>query len=151
MRGRSTSRRSTIAARRSTSSSISRATRRARSGIAMLADPGRRAVLGQIPSDLAQICRALTKVVADPRGSALIDDLRATAGGPTIELVWQALFADCLRVVHGAVIADGVIEDDEINALYEIIAAAAQHYAAGLRSQYGEFAVVDGESARAFL
>jgi len=117
----------------------------------MRADPGGRSALGQIPADLTGICRVLTNFVAGTRGSALIDDLRATVGGTTSEILWQALFADCLRVVHSAVMADGVIEDREIDALYEIIAAAAGHYASGLRSQYGEFTVVDRESARAFL
>ena len=117
----------------------------------MRADPRGRSALGQIPVDLAGICRALTKVVTGARGSALIDDLRATVGGTTTEIVWQALFADCLRVVHCAVMADGVIEDREIEALYEIIAAAAGHYTAGPRSQYTELAVADRESARAFL
>jgi hypothetical protein len=117
----------------------------------MRADPGGPSALGQIPASLAGICRVLTNVVAGARGKALIDDLRTTVGGTTTEIVWQALSADCLRVVYSAMMADGMIEDVEIEALYEIIAAAARHYAAGLRSQYGEFAVVDRESARAFL
>jgi hypothetical protein len=117
----------------------------------MRADPGGQSALGQIPANLAEICRVLTNVVAGARGKALIDDLRATVGGTTTEILWQALSADCLRVVYSAVMGDGMIEDCEIEALYEIIAAAARHYAAGLRSQYGEFAVVDRESARAFL
>ena len=117
----------------------------------MRADPGSRSPLGQIPADLAGICRVLTSFVAGARGSALIDDLRTAVGGTTTEILWQALFADCLRVVHSAVMADGIIEDREIDALYDIIAAAARNYAAGSRSQYGEFAVVDRESARAFL
>jgi hypothetical protein len=117
----------------------------------MRADPEDRSALGQVQADLAGICRVLTNFVASARGRALIDDLRATVGGTTTDIVWLALFADCLRVVHSTVMADGVIEDGEIEALYEIIAGAARHYAAGLRSQYGEFAVVDRESARAFL
>lgn len=117
----------------------------------MRADLGARPALGPIPAELAGIGRVLTSFVAGARGRALIDDLRATVGGTTTEILWQALLADCLRVVHSAVMADGVIEDREIEALYEIIAEAARHYAAGLRSQYGEFAVVDRESARAFL
>lgn len=112
---------------------------------------GGRSALDQIPADLAGIYRVLTNVVAGARGKALIDDLRATVGGTTTEILWQALSADCLRVVYSAVMADGLLEDREIEALYEIIAAAARHYAAGLRSQYGEFTVVDRESARAFL
>ena len=117
----------------------------------MRAEPAGRSGLGQVQADLTGICRVLTNVVAGTRGRALIDDLRATVGGTTSEIVRQALFADCLRVVYSAVMADGVIEDGEIDALHEIIAAAAGHYATGLRSQYGEFAVIDRESARAFL
>jgi hypothetical protein len=117
----------------------------------MRADPKRRSALVQVQSDLAELCKVLTSFTADPRGKALIDDLRAAVGGTTAELVWQALLADCLRVVHSAVMADGVIEHGEIEGLYEIIAAAAQRYVVGLRSQYGEFAVDDRESARAFL
>lgn len=117
----------------------------------MRADPAGRSVLRQVQVDLAGVGRALTDVVSDTRGKALIDDLRATVAGTTTEILWQALFADCLRVVHSAVMADGVIEDREIEALYELIANAARHYATGPRSQYAEFAVVDRESARAFL
>lgn len=107
--------------------------------------------LGIVQADLAAICRTLVNVMAEARGQALIEDLRTTVGGTPNEIVWQALYADCLRVVHSAVMADGVIEEREIAALFDIIAAAARHYAAGLRSQYGEFEVVDRESARAFL
>jgi hypothetical protein len=117
----------------------------------MRADRAGGPVLRKVQVDLAGICRALTGVVAGARGKALIDDLRATVGGTTAEILWQALFADCLRVVHSAVMADGVIEDREIDALYEVIANAASHYVAGDRSRYGEFSVVDRESARAFL
>src|SRR5882672_6603170 len=140
-----------IVARRSTSCSISATARRSRSGRAMRADPGGRAVLRQVPTQLAETCRALTSVASGSSGQALIDDLRATDGETTTEILWQALFADCLRAAYSAVMADGTIEDREIEALYEIITAAAARYAAGLSAQYGEFAVADHESARAFL
>ena len=117
----------------------------------MRADPKPAPVLAQGPAELAKIGRLLTKVAAGTRGRALIDDLRTLVGGSPSDIVRQTLFADCLRVVHSAAIADGLIEDAEIEALYGFIAAAAQCYAAGLRSQYGELAVVDLESARAFL
>lgn len=117
----------------------------------MPADPADPSVLGLVQADLKGVCRVLMNVVAGARGAALIDDLRATVGGTPTEILWQALYADCLRVVHSAVMADGVIEDREIDALYEIIAAAARHFAAAPRSQYAEFGVVDRESARAFL
>jgi hypothetical protein len=117
----------------------------------MRAEPGGPPVLRQVPAQLAEICRALTSVASGARGRALIDDLRATADGTTTAILWQALFADCLRVAYSAVMVDGTIENREIEALYEIITAAAARYAAGLKAQYGEFAVVDHESARAFL
>jgi hypothetical protein len=117
----------------------------------MRADPGGRAVLRQIPAQLAEICRVLTTVASGSSGQALIDDLRGAAGGTTTEILWQALFADCLRIAYSAAMADGTIEAREIEALYEIITAAAGCYATGQKAQYGEFAVVDPESARAFL
>jgi len=117
----------------------------------MRAEPGTPAVLRQVPAQLAEICRALTSVASGSSGRALVDDLRTTAGGTTTAILWQALFADCLRVAYSAVMADGTIEDREIEALYEIITGAAARYAAGSKAQYGEFAVVDHESARAFL
>src|SRR4051812_21132768 len=129
MPSRSTSRRSTIAGRRSTSSSIRGTVARPRSRRVMRADPGGGSAFGQIPASLAEICRVLANVVAGARGKALIDDLRATVGGTPTEILSQALSADCLRVVYSAVMTDGLIEDREIEALYEIIAAAARHYA----------------------
>lgn len=117
----------------------------------MRAEPGGRTALRQVPAQLAEICRALTSVASGSSGRALIDDLRTATGGTTTEILWQALFADCLRVAYSAVVADGTIDEREIEALYEIITAAATRYAAGLSSQYGEFTVDDHESARAFL
>jgi hypothetical protein len=117
----------------------------------MRAEPAGGSAPGQISVDVAGIGRVLTSFVAAPRGRALLDDLCAVVGGTTTEIVWQALLADCLRVVYSAVMADGVIEDRELAALDELVATAARHYAAGPRSQYAEFAVVDRESARAFL
>src|SRR5262249_23204922 len=139
MPSRSTSPRSMIAERRSTSCSISATVRRSRSGRAMRAEQGSQAVLQQVPAQLAEICRVLTNVASGSRGRALIDDLRVTAGGTTAEVLWQALFADCLRVTYSAAMADGLIENREIEALYEMITAAAARYAAGQRAQYGEF------------
>jgi Ni2+-binding GTPase involved in maturation of urease and hydrogenase len=105
----------------------------------------------RLRSELAHIHRTLSGVAAAARGKALVDDLRREIGGTTAALLWQSLFADCLRVVHGAVAADGVIGDDEIEAVYEFVFSAARHYAGVLVSSYGEFSAVDEESARAFL
>jgi hypothetical protein len=117
----------------------------------MHGEPSDQSVLGVVQTDLNGVWRVLMSVVAGTRGKGLIDDLVATVGGTPADILRQALYADCLRVVQSAVMADGVIEDREIDALYEIIAAAARHLAAGPRSQYAEFTVEDRESARAFL
>jgi len=105
----------------------------------------------RLRAELTHIHHALSSVAASPRGKSLVGDLRGAIGGTTAAILWQALFADCLRIAHSAVAADGEIGDDEIEALYELLFSAARHYAAVIPTQYGEFAAVDHESARAFL
>jgi hypothetical protein len=117
----------------------------------MRADRVQSPALRQLPAELAEICRALTSFVAGGRGRALVDDLCATVGGTATEILGQALLADCLRVVYSALLADGEIEDREIEAVNDIVATAARHYAARHRSQYAGFARVDRESSRDFL
>src|SRR5262245_50202009 len=114
------SRRSTTRGRRSTSCAISATVLPSRNARRMRAEQGASA-LGLVRTELTAICRALMNVVAGARGQALLEDLRTTVGGTPSEIVWQALYADCLRVVHSAVMADGVIEDREIEALFDII------------------------------
>jgi AAA ATPase domain len=117
----------------------------------MRADRGASSGLRTLPAELAEICRGLTSFVASGRGSALVADLSATVGGTATEILWQALLADCLRVIYSAMLADGEIEDREIDAVNEILTTAASHYATRPRSQYAELARVDRESSRAFL
>src|SRR5215510_5414395 len=105
----------------------------------------------RLRAELAHIHRTLSGVAAAARGKALLDDLRGEAGGTTAALLWQSLFADCLRVTYSAVIADGTIGDDEIEAVYEFAFSVARHYASALPQVYGEFGAIDEESARAFL
>ena len=105
----------------------------------------------RLRAELAHIHRTLSGVAAGARGKTLVDDIRRSVGGTTAALVWQSLFADCLRVAYSAVAADGTIGDDEVEALYEFVFTAARHYAAVLPSWYGEFTAVDEESARTFL
>jgi energy-coupling factor transporter ATP-binding protein EcfA2/RecA/RadA recombinase len=105
----------------------------------------------RLRAELTHIHRTLSVVAAHPRGKDLVDDLRRTVGGTTAALVWQSLFADCLRVAHSAVAADAVIGDHEIEALYELLFSAARHFASVMPASYGEFAAVDQESARTFL
>src|SRR5678816_3112985 len=109
MPSRSPSRRSPTAGQRSTSSSIRGTAHPRRSRRAMRADQADPSVLGLVQTNLKGVCRMLMNVVAGERGKALIDDLRAMVGGTPSEIVWKALYADCLRVVHSAVMADGVI------------------------------------------
>src|SRR5436189_797293 len=101
----------------------------------------------RLRAELAHIHRTLSGVAAGARGKTLVDDIRRSVGGTTAALVWQSLFADCLRVAYSAVAADGTIGDDEVEALYEFVFTAARHYAAVLPSWYGEFTAVDEESA----
>lgn len=105
----------------------------------------------RLRGELAHIHHTLSGVAAAVRGRTLVDDLRREVGGTTAALLWQSLFADCLRVVHGALAADEMIGDHEIEAVYEFVFSAARHYAGVLVSSYGEFGAVDEESARAFL
>jgi hypothetical protein len=105
----------------------------------------------RLRAELTHIHRTLSVVAASARGRALVDELRRAVGGTTAALIWQSLFADCLRVVHCAVAADGEIGDHEIEALYEFLFSVARHYASVMPAAYGEFGAIDEESARAFL
>jgi Type IV secretion-system coupling protein DNA-binding domain len=105
----------------------------------------------RLRAELTHIHRTLSVVAANVRGKDLVDELRRAVGGTTAALLWQSLFADCLRVAHSAVAADDVIVDHEIEALYEFLFSAARHYASVMPASYGEFAAIDEESARAFL
>ena len=117
----------------------------------MRADRSGASALRTLPAAFAEISRGLTSFVTSGRGSALVDELRATTGGTASEIVWLALLADSLRVIYSAVLADGEIEDREIDAVEDVVATAARHYAARPGSQYAEVAGADREAARAFL
>lgn len=105
----------------------------------------------RLEAELSHIHHALGMVAASSPGKGLIDGLRGAARGPTSAIIELALVADCLRVVHGAMAADGAIGDQEIDALFELITRAARHYAAAVPAGYGAFAVIDRRTARAFL
>jgi GTPase SAR1 family protein len=105
----------------------------------------------RLRAELAHVHRTLSSVAANPRGPELVAELRREVDGTTSALLWQALFADCLRVTYCAVAADGDISDAEIEPLYEFVFSAARHYAGVMPWHYGEFAGVDEEAARAFL
>ncbi|HEU4727817.1 MAG TPA: ATP-binding protein, partial [Kofleriaceae bacterium] len=104
----------------------------------------------RLRGELAHIHRTLSAVAASPRGKGLVDHLRREIDGTTAAMLWQSLFADCLRVAYTAAAADGVIGDDEIAALYEFVFSVARHYAGALPA-YREFAAIDEDSLRQFL
>jgi energy-coupling factor transporter ATP-binding protein EcfA2 len=104
----------------------------------------------RLRGELSHIHRTLSAVAATPRGKGIVDHLRREVDGTTAAVLWQSLFADCLRVAYSAAAADGVIGDDEVAALYEFVFSAARHYAQVLPS-YREFGAIDEEATRAFL
>jgi hypothetical protein len=105
----------------------------------------------RLRAELAHIQRVLSNVAASPRGKGLLDELRRTTRGTGAALVWQALLADCMRIAHTAVAADGDIGDHEIEALHDMLSAAARSYADTLPVTYAEFTVVDHAAARRFI
>jgi uncharacterized protein DUF87/AAA ATPase-like protein len=104
----------------------------------------------RLRSELAHIHRTLSAVAATSRGKGLGDHVRREIDGTTAAVLWQSLFADCLRVAYTAVAADGKIEDSELAAIYEFVFSVARHYA-GVLPQYREFVAIDEESIRQFL
>lgn len=104
----------------------------------------------RLRAELAHIHRTLSSVAASTRGKNLADNVKHGLEATTPAILWQSLFADCLRVAYSAAAADGVIGDDEIAALYEFVFSAARHYA-GVLPDYREFAAIDEDTARAFL
>jgi hypothetical protein len=105
----------------------------------------------RLRAELGQIHRALVVIGAGVHGRTLIDDLRAKAsGGTNAALVWHALFADCLRVVHAAVSADNEVRDDEVEATYDMMFSVARHYASASPA-YRELSAIDHDGVRPFL
>jgi hypothetical protein len=104
----------------------------------------------RLRAELFFIHRALSRVMA-LRCKNMLDDLRSEVTGTSSALIWQSLFADCLRVVYCAATADGFIYDPEIEGMRDLLTAAAQHYTGTPQSLYGRGMPVDLASARAFL
>jgi energy-coupling factor transporter ATP-binding protein EcfA2 len=104
----------------------------------------------RLRSELTHIHRTLSSIAVGPRGGGLADHFRREIDGTPAAVIWQSLYADCLRVAYTAAAADGVIGDDEITALSELIFAVARHYA-DLLPAYRDFAGTDPASIRAFL
>src|ERR1043166_541564 len=141
---RCASARSRTAAPRSTSCSIRLAILPPNRGGAMF-DSNR------LRTELAHIQRALGNVAASPRGKGLLDELRRSTRGTSAARLWQALYADCMRIVYAAVAADDVIDDRELEDFRDMLSTAARSYADTLMADYAEFIVVDVASARRFV
>src|SRR5262249_16895181 len=105
----------------------------------------------RLRTELAQIQRALGNVAASPRGKGLLDELRRSTRGTSAARLWQALHADCMRLVYAAVAADGVIDDRELEEFLDMLSAAARSYADTLMAEYSGVLVVDSASARRFV
>jgi len=71
----------------------------------------------RLRAELAHIHRALGNVAASPGGKGLLDDLRRNTRGTNAARLWQALYADCMRIAYAAAVADGDISDQEIDGL----------------------------------
>lgn len=105
----------------------------------------------RLRAELGQIHRALVVIGAGAHGRTLVEDLRAHSGGGTsAALIWHALFADCLRVVHAAVSADNEVRDDEVEATYDMMFSVARHYASASPG-YRDYAAIDHDGVRPFL
>lgn len=105
----------------------------------------------RLKAELNHIHRGLLLIGASQHGASIFHELRAaTQGGTNAALVWQALFADCLRVVHAAIAADDEVRDEEVDAIYDMVFSVARHYAAAAPS-YREYSAIDLDSVRPFL
>lgn len=105
----------------------------------------------RLRGELAHVHRMLGNVTATAGGKVLLDELRRTMRGTNAARLWQALYADCMRIAYAAVAADGEIGDDEIEALYDMLSTAARSYADTVPASYARFIAVDRTGARAFL
>jgi energy-coupling factor transporter ATP-binding protein EcfA2 len=94
---------------------------------------------------------ALSSVANGSRGRQLTDELRKATGASVAGVLHQALFADCLRVIHCAVAADAQFSEEELDAVYEPIYTIARHYAGVLPDTYGDFEAIDNVTAGEFL
>lgn len=101
--------------------------------------------------ELTPIHRALSSAVDTPRGRKLKGELQRATGAAIPMVLWQSLFADCLRVIHCAVAADGEISAAELEAVYEPLYSIARNYAAVAPKEYGDFEAMQPEEATDFF
>lgn len=103
----------------------------------------------RLRAELYFIHRSLTRAVAE-RCASMLDDLRSEAEGTTTELIWRALYADCLRVAYSAMTVDGVINDVVLAGIRGLLLMASQHYDTP-QWPHGLRAPLDLTTARSFL
>jgi DNA replication protein DnaC len=105
----------------------------------------------RLRTEQANIHWTLSSMANGSRGRQLTDELRRATGASVAGVLHQALFADCLRVIHCAVAADEHFSEEELDAVYEPIYTIARHYAGVLPEIYGDFEAIDNVTARDFL
>lgn len=105
----------------------------------------------RLHGELVHLHRQLSVLASEPRGKHLTEGLSQAASAPPIGLVRQALFADCLRILHSAVLADNKMKDEELEEIYPFVSVAARHYGAMSPAHYGDVDALDHVSVRDFL
>lgn len=105
----------------------------------------------RLHGELVHLHRQLSGLESEPRGKHLTEGLSQSAAATPSGLVRQALFADCLRVLHSAILADNKMKDEELEAVYPFVSVAARHYGAMSPGHYGDVDALDHVSVRDFL
>jgi energy-coupling factor transporter ATP-binding protein EcfA2 len=105
----------------------------------------------RLHGELMHLHRQLSLLASEPRGRHLTEGLVQAPTTTPIGLVRQALFADCLRVLHSAVLADSKMKDEELSAIYPFVSVVARHYSAMNVAHYGDVDALDNVSVRDFL
>lgn len=105
----------------------------------------------RLHGELVHLHRQLSVLASEPRGKHLTEGLSQVTSAPPIGLVRQALFADCLRVLHSAILADNKMKEEELEAIYPFVSVVARHYGAMSPAHYGDVDALDHVSVRDFL
>lgn len=104
----------------------------------------------RLSAELDHIYRALSDVIAQQAGEALLAELRREIDRPDHTLLRQALLADCVRLAASAVTVE-LTADTNVDGVADFLAAAARSYAAISPHAYGAFASVTTANVRPFL
>jgi energy-coupling factor transporter ATP-binding protein EcfA2 len=105
----------------------------------------------RLHGELMHLHRQLSVLASEPRGKHLTEELTQSATATPIGLVRQALFADCLRVIHSSVLADSKMKNEELSATYPFVSVVARHYGAMNPAHYGDVDALDTTSVRDFF